>query len=191
VPPATDVPGRVLRTLLRSGAFADFDGSRLCTSIRPRLVWDGVRAIAGAITDGGSMRTFVAAASGRGIQEVQAEPHRGDPHNSQLLMANQIRYERRGQQPHQRDSRLIQRQLMFGCCGYRVATAAQPDLPTQSQIELREGVQPSSLAASATAEPRQRVFFATSVAWCFDHVAATVTGLIRLEMIECLRTTSG
>ena len=47
-----------------------------------------------------------------------------------------------------------------------------------------------SLAASttATAVSRQRVFSATSVAWCFHHVAATVTGLIRLEMIECLRT---
>ena len=63
--------------------------------------------------------------------------------------------------------------------------------PADLQIDLPGGVQPSSLAASTTAEPRQRVFFATSVAWCFDHVAATVTGLIRLEMIECLRTTSG
>ncbi len=35
------------------------------------------------------------------------------------------------------------------------------------------------------------MFSATSVAWCFDHVAATVAGLIRLEMIECLRTTRG
>ena len=63
--------------------------------------------------------------------------------------------------------------------------------PADSQIDLPGGVQPSSLAASTAAEPRQRVFFATSVARCFDHVAATVTGLIRLEMIECLRTTSG
>ncbi len=35
------------------------------------------------------------------------------------------------------------------------------------------------------------MFSATNVAWCFDHVAATVAGLIRLEMIECLRTTRG
>ena len=60
-----------------------------------------------------------------------------------------------------------------------------------SQIDSRDGLQPSSLAASTTAEPRQRVFSAASVAWCFDHVAATVAGLIRLEMIECLRTTRG
>jgi hypothetical protein len=65
-------------------------------------------------------------------------------------------------------------------------------IPADSQIELPDRVQPSSLAASpATAVPRQRVFSATSVAWCCDHVAATVTGLIRLEMIERLRTTSG
>jgi hypothetical protein len=49
----------------------------------------------------------------------------------------------------------------------------------------------TTLAASTPAEPRQRVFSATSVAWCFDHMAATVAGLIRLEMIECLRTMRG
>jgi hypothetical protein len=56
-------------------------------------------------------------------------------------------------------------------------------------IELPDGVQPSSLAASATAEPGQRVFSAPTMAWCCDRVAATVPGLIRLEMIECLGTT--
>ena len=35
------------------------------------------------------------------------------------------------------------------------------------------------------------MFSATSVVWCFDHVAPTVAGLIRLEMIEWLRTAWG
>jgi hypothetical protein len=35
------------------------------------------------------------------------------------------------------------------------------------------------------------VFSTTRVAWCCDHVAAAVTRLIRLEMIECLRPSSG
>jgi hypothetical protein len=81
-------------------------------------------------------------------------------------------------------------------------TAREPNPPSlsttsagssaDSQIELPDGVQPSSLTASTTAAvPRQRALSATSVAWCCDRVAATVTGLIRLEMIECLRTTSG
>jgi hypothetical protein len=35
------------------------------------------------------------------------------------------------------------------------------------------------------------MFFGRSMAWCLDHVAATVTGFISLEMIKCLRTTSG
>jgi hypothetical protein len=64
-------------------------------------------------------------------------------------------------------------------------------LPARSKIELSDGIQPSSLAAFTTAEPGQCVFSATSVAWCCDHVAAAVTGLIPLEMIKCLRTTSG
>jgi len=81
-------------------------------------------------------------------------------------------------------------QLSTGFAG-RIRTECDHS-PADSQIELPDGVQPSSLAASpTTAVPRQRVFSATSVAWCRDHVAATVTGLIRLEMIECLRTTSG
>ena len=46
------------------------------------------------------------------------------------------------------------------------------------------------LAASTTAEPGQPAFSASIVAWCCDYVAATVTSLIRLEMIERLRTTS-
>lgn len=65
-------------------------------------------------------------------------------------------------------------------------------IPRRSQIELHDGVQPFSLAASTTAAiPGQRAFSTAGVAWCCDHVAATVTGLVRLEMIECLRTTSG
>ena len=47
------------------------------------------------------------------------------------------------------------------------------------------------LAASTTAVPGQPAFSAAIVAWCCDRVAATVTSLIRLEMIERLRTTSG
>jgi hypothetical protein len=35
------------------------------------------------------------------------------------------------------------------------------------------------------------MFFAASVAWRCDYVAAAVTGFIRLEVIECLRATSG
>jgi hypothetical protein len=72
--------------------------------------------------------------------------------------------------------------------------AARADLPGAAFL-LAAVLPPSGeradafLAASTTAVPRQRVFSATSVAWCFDHVTTAVTGLIRLEMIECLRTT--
>ena len=39
---------------------------------------------------------------------------------------------------------------------------------------------------TAAMEPRQRVFSGAAVVRRFDHVAAAVTGLIRLEMIKCL-----
>jgi hypothetical protein len=70
-----------------------------------------------------------------------------------------------------------------------LSTTLSRTLPAGLAIELLDVVQSSSLAASTTAEPGQRVFSAPTVAWCCDHVAATVPGLIRLEMIECLRTT--
>ncbi len=46
-------------------------------------------------------------------------------------------------------------------------------------------------AFTTTAVPRQRVFRAATVTWRRHHMAAAVTGLIRLEMIKCLRTACG
>ena len=47
-------------------------------------------------------------------------------------------------------------------------------------------IQPFLLAAlTASTETRQRAFSAAVVARCCDHMATAVTGLIRLEMIEC------
>ena len=43
--------------------------------------------------------------------------------------------------------------------------------------------------ATAAMKPRQRVFCGARVVRRCDHVATAVTGLIRLEMIELLRTT--
>jgi hypothetical protein len=68
--------------------------------------------------------------------------------------------------------------------GSRCRTPARLTYPTEFN-------RPSLAASTTTAEPRQRAFLATSVAWCCDHMAFAVTGFIPLEMIECLRTTSG
>ena len=71
---------------------------------------------------------------GHGRRKIHSERHRGGPQSSQFLRANQLQYERRCQRPHQGASRLIGRQLMFGCCGHRVATAAHPDLAPSRKV---------------------------------------------------------
>lgn len=48
---------------------------------------------------------------------------------------------------------------------------------------------PTAATSTAATEPRQRVFVGAIVVRCFDYVAAAVAGLIRLEVIELLRTT--
>jgi hypothetical protein len=69
------------------------------------------------------------------------------------------------------------------------------DVPDKSLISCTGGivvysVQSFPLAVLApTTVPRERVFSGGVVVRCFDHVAVAVTGLIPLEMVECLRAT--